>query len=134
MGDGVPDGADQLLALRRVDGRKHGLRRRTEGTCHPLGANAIGGERGHEVLRGARHGLHVLVEELLALGVLRGERHDQPLGHALGRGALVLVEAAQLGLGLRAARVEAPRLGQEVVRREDCRGRDELWSIGADVD
>tara|TARA_B100000482_G_scaffold92215_1_gene66375 strand:- start:63 stop:569 length:507 start_codon:yes stop_codon:yes gene_type:complete len=54
---------------------------------------------------------------------------DEPLRHALEHGALVLVEAAELGLRLRAREVEAPRLAEEVVRRED-RG---LERLGRDV-
>ncbi|CAH0370916.1 unnamed protein product, partial [Pelagomonas calceolata] len=115
----VPDRAHELLARGRADGRHDVLRRGAERARHPLAADALAGEREHEVLDGAGAGGVVLEAELLRQIVLGSAGDDEPLRHALGGLAFLLVETAQLGFGLRAGGVEAPRLRQEVVRRLD---------------
>ena len=46
---------------------------------------------------------------------------DEHFGHALSHSAFVLVQTAELGLRLGAARIEAPGLGEKVVGSKDCR-------------
>ena len=125
----------QLLDLRSDAERivEDVLGRSSERTRHPFRADALAREAEHEVLRGARDGRVVLQAQLRVDLVLRLQRNDHHLGHTLGHGPLLLVQATELRLGLRAARVEAPRLGQEVVGRHDSGVERAVNRLGRDL-